>query len=120
MVDSEVMNNIPNRLRQGAHTTYDLWYHFVWIPKYRRAVLTGTTRDYLHERLLERCQLLELELDSWAIEPDHVHLFLGAPPRWSPADIARRLKSETGQQLFQEFPHLRQHFRKGQVWGRGY
>ena len=120
MVDSEVMNNIPNRLRQGAHTTYDLWYHFVWIPKYRRSVLTGATRDYLHERLLERCQLLELEIDSMAIEPDHVHLFLGAPPRWSPADIAYHLKKATGQELMAEFPALRHQFGQGALWARGY
>ena len=120
MVDSQVMNNYPNRLRQGAHTTYELWYHFVWIPKYRHQVLTGATRDCLHERLLERCQLLELEVDSMAIEPDHVHLFLGAPPRWSPADIAYHLKKATGQELLAEFPALRQQLWKGAFWARGY
>ena len=120
MEDREVMNNPSHCLRQGAHTTYDLWYHFVWIPKYRHSVLTGTTRDYLHERLLERCQLLEWEIDSMAIEPDHVHLFLGAPPRWSPADIAYHLKKATGQELMAEFPTLRHQFRKGALWARGY
>ena len=120
MVDAEVMNNSPNRLRQGAHTTYDLWYHFIWIPKYRRPVLTGATRDRLHEKLIGVCQPLGLAVDSLAIEPDHVPLFLGAPPRWSPADLAHRLKKETGQELWAECPSLRHQFRKGALWARGY
>ena len=114
------MNNHPNLLRRGAHTTYERGYHFVWIPKYRRPVLTGAVRERLHEMLQGQCQFLGLELDSWALEPDHVHLFLGAPPCWSPADIAQRLKSATGQQLRTEFPHLRHQLRKDQLWARGY
>ena len=114
------MNNYPNRLRQGAHTTYELGYHFVWIPKYRHPVLTGAIRERLHEMLQGQCQFLGLEWASWAFEPDHVHLFLGAPPRWSPAEVAHRLKKETGPQLLAEFPHLRQQFRKGALGARGY
>ena len=31
--------------RSGAHCRYDLKYHLVWIPKYRRSVLTGEECD---------------------------------------------------------------------------
>jgi len=114
------MNLLPNRLRKGAHTTYELWYHFVWIPKYRRPILTGAIRERLQEMLLEICHRLGWEEDSLGIDSDHVHFFLGAAPRWSPATIANRLRSETGKRLFREFPELRQQFRHGPLWARGY
>lgn len=36
--------------RSGAHCRYDLKYHLVWIPKYRRSLLT----DWLESRLDKR------------------------------------------------------------------
>ena len=41
------------RYRLGAHTKSDLKVHLVWIPKYRKAVLTGEVairaRDLIRE-----------------------------------------------------------------------
>ena len=34
-------------LQSGAHTRYELKYHFVWCPKYRRVVLKGNIARYL-------------------------------------------------------------------------
>lgn len=108
------------RIRKGAHTVYELWYHFVWIPKYRREILTGAIAERAQEIVTGLCQIYGYELDRMAVEPDHVHVFLGAPPRCSPASIARNLKGASGQQLFGEFPQLRQELRQEKLWGRGY
>src|SRR3989304_1377634 len=100
------------RIRKGAHTVYELWYHFVWIPKYRKGILTGDIAERAREIVAGLSQIYGYELDRIAVEPDHVHVFLGAPPRSSPASIAQNLKGPSGQQLFGEFPHLRQELRK--------
>jgi REP element-mobilizing transposase RayT len=34
-------------LESGTHTRYELKYHFVWCPKYRRVVLSGNRGRYL-------------------------------------------------------------------------
>ena len=109
-----------SRLRKGAHTTYELWYHLVWIPKYRKGVLTGKVGQRAEEIIRGLCQVKGYELDRLAVEADHVHVFLGAPPRCSPASLAESLKGPSGQQLFAEFPHLRRELRKGKFWGRVY
>ena len=108
------------RIRKGAHTVYELWYHFVWIPKYRKGILTGYIAERAREIVTGLCQLYGYELDRIAVEPDHVPVFLGAPPRCSRASIARNLKGASGQQLFGEFPQLRQELRQEQLWARGY
>ena len=33
-------------LRRSKHSVYDLKYHFVWIPKYRKKILTPEVADY--------------------------------------------------------------------------
>jgi len=56
---------------------------------------------------------------TWEDPPKNLPLS-GAPPRWSPADIAYHLKKATGQEVLAEFPALRQQFRKSTLWARGY
>ena len=106
-------------LKEGAHTVHENWYHVVWIPKYRRKVLTKRISDRLREILVGICQTYGLAMDSLAIELDHVHLFLSIPPRLAVSEVIGTLKSISAKQLFSEFPHLRQHVRRGKLWGRG-
>ncbi len=105
---------------KGAHTVHENWYHIVWIPKYRRRVLTRPLAQRLEEILGGICQTYGYRIDTLAIESDHLHLYVSIPPREAVSDAIGRLKSLSAQQMFAEFPHLRQYLRKGQLWGRGY
>ena len=62
--------------RLGAHTKTDLKLHLVWIPKYRKAILTGEVairgRDLLRQIAAEH----ESEIVSGKVARDHVHLFI--------------------------------------------
>ena len=55
-----------------------------------------------------------------AVMPDHVHVFISAPPRWSPAELVNVLKSVSAKQLFKEFPRLREAMWGGELWSSGY
>jgi len=63
-------------------------YHLVWIPKYRRRVLTDEVALETKRLLGECCERQGLTLISAETDLDHVHVFVSAPPRWSPADRA--------------------------------
>ena len=54
------------------------------------------------------------------VMPDHVRVFVSAPPRWSPAELAYVLKSVSAKQLFKECPRLREAMWGGDLWGIGY
>jgi putative transposase len=64
----------------GAHTKTDLKVHVIWIPKYRKKVLTGPvairTRDILRQIAIER----EIEIISGKVASDHVHVFVSYRP----------------------------------------
>ena len=73
------------KAKRTAHTVYQLAYHFVWVPKYRRKILTGDVAERLKEIIREICVEYDWEIEALEVMPDHVHLFVGCPPRSAPA-----------------------------------
>ena len=71
-------------VKSGFHCKYNINYHFVWIPKYRKIVLDGQVKDELSIILTNECKELELEMLALEITPDHLNLFVGAKPTHIP------------------------------------
>lgn len=63
------------KARRGAHTVYRLAYHFVWIPRYRRAILTGSLATRLDELIREVCDDRDWIVEALTIQPDYVPIF---------------------------------------------
>jgi putative transposase len=107
-------------LRRSKHAVYDLKYHFVWIPKYRKGILTPEIAEYAKQVFGKIAEEYDLIIDTVGIVEDHVHIFLEAPPRLSPSRIVQILKSISARELFREFPRLRRDLWGGQLWSDGY
>lgn len=75
------------QLKKTRWSTYNINYHFVWIPKYRRKILTNEIKQELEKILKDISEKHEIEILSFSIQPDHIYLFVSAPPRLAPADI---------------------------------
>ncbi|MDK2821958.1 MAG: REP-associated tyrosine transposase, partial [Clostridia bacterium] len=70
------------------HTSVSLVnYHFVWCPRYRRKVLVGPVEARLRELIREVAEKLDLVILALEIMPDHLHLFVNAPPNLAPHNI---------------------------------
>ena len=106
-------------IKKTRYSHYNLNYHLVWIPKYRRRILTGEIATRLSELLQETAERNDIEILSESIQSDHIHLFVSAPPRLSPSSIVNIFKGFTGRQLRKEFPSLLKHHRE-RVWTRTY
>ena len=108
------------RYRLGAHTKTDLKVHLIWIPKYRKKVLTGEvairTRDILRQVAMEH----ELDVISGKVASDHVHMFIGYRPTQNVSKIVQWLKGVSSRILLQEFRHLKRQFWGKHFWARGY
>jgi len=106
--------------RVGAHTKYDLKVHLVWIPKYRKKILTGAValrvRDVLRQIAMEH----ELAIISGKVSSDHIRLLVSYRPHQDVSTIAQWLKGISSRILLQEFPHLRKMLWGRHVWARGY
>ena len=108
------------RYRVGAHTKTDLKVHLVWVPKYRKKVLTGEVairvRDVLRQIAMEH----ELDVISGKVSSDHVHMFVGYHPTQEVSKIMQWLKGISSRVLLSEFAHLRKQFWGRHLWARGY
>jgi putative transposase len=106
--------------KASAHAVYDLKYHIVWTPKYRKAVLMGEIAQAVQDLFAQIAEAEDMEIDTREVMEDHVHLFLSAPPRYAPARIVQILKSISARALFARFPRLRRQLWGGQLWEDGY
>lgn len=102
----------------GPGGVYDLGYHVVWCPKYRRPVLTDQVATRLVKLLEEKAAEHGWSFVSLQVMPDHVHAFIRATPADSPAYIAQQLKGYTSSRLRDEFPHLKK--RLPTLWSRSF
>ena len=105
-------------IKQTRHATYNINYHFVWCPKYRRPVLTGPVADRLVALIPEIVQELDGEILELVVRTDHVHLFASFPPTIAPYQIMHRIKGATSHTLREEFPELKS--RLPSLWTRSY
>lgn len=95
-------------LRSGAHTRYNVNYHMVWIPKYRKKVLVGRNRKQILEEIIRgNCADNDWGVLAYEAQPDHIHLFVSVPPSTPASKVANQLKGVTSIQLRRIFPELK-------------
>jgi len=108
------------RYKLGAYTKTDLKVHLIWIPKYRKKVLTGQvairTRDLLRQIAMEH----EIDVISGKVSADHIHMFIGYRPTQNISKIVQWLKGISSRMLLLEFKHLQKQFWGRHLWARGY
>jgi len=107
-------------IKRGKHAVYDIKYHFVWIPKYRKNILTEELKKRVGELFREIARQYDFEIEAMGIEVDHVRIFLSASPKYSPAKIVEVLKSISSRVVFEEFPGLKKELWAGEFWSDGY
>jgi putative transposase len=108
------------RYQLGAHTKHDLKVPLVWIPKYRKKVLTGQValrvRDLIRQIAMEH----EITILSGKVASDHIHVLVAYRPHVDVSLIVQWLKGISSRILLQEFAHLRKAFWGRHLWARGY
>lgn len=109
---------VKERWTVGNTVVYNCGYHLIWCPKYRRQVLVGEVEKRLGELLQQKAASLGTNIEQMQIMPDHVHLFVKAPPTLPPHYIVGQLKGYSSRILRQEFGHLRS--RLPSLWTRSY
>lgn len=100
--------------RGHGHSISLYKYHFVWCPKYRHDVLERV-QDELNELFRGTAERFGHEIVSVEVANDHVHLFVEADPKWSPAEVAKQFKGYSGRTILKRHPEIRERF----FWGSG-
>ena len=102
-----------------AHVKWYCRYHVVIVLKYRRKSMFGVIRRDIGEILKELCRRFEVELVEGHVMPDHVHMCLGIPPKYSVSHTIGKLKGKSTILLHQRYGRKR-NFIGLKFWSRGY
>ena len=105
--------------RAGGHTVYDIKYHVVWVTKYRYKVLGGEIALRARDLIREICMSREITILKGHVSPDHVHLYVSAPPHMSVSRMVQYIKGKSSRKLQQEYPSLRKRYWGQHFWARG-
>ena len=104
-----------------SHTSYRCKYHIVIVPKFRRMAIYNKLRHDIRliiKTLIERkpgVELIEGELC-----PDHIHLLLEIPPKYSVAEFMGYLKSKSTLMIFDRHASMEYKYENRKFWTRGY
>ena len=109
---------MAERWKTSKRCVYNISYHLIWCPKYRRKVLTGQVETRLKELLHEKAYEICVEIAQMEIMPEHVHLIVKTQPTASPHWVVQQLKGYTSRILRMEFESLRS--RLPTLWTRSY
>jgi putative transposase len=108
-------------VRKTESAVYNLNYHIVFCPKYRKEVLFNEIKDTLDIIFRSICAAEEWGLVESQIMPDHVHLFISSKPQTSVMEIVKKLKGISARLIFKKFPQFkRKQFWGGRLWSEGY
>lgn len=107
-------------IKRTSHAVYDTKYHLVWIPKYRREILTEGLAMRVKEIFQEIAEPFGFEIDTMEVMEEHVHIFLSFSPRYSISRVVGILKSICSSRIFREFPWLKEILWGGELWSDVY
>ena len=106
--------------RSLAHVKWDCQYHVVIIPKYRRKEFFGKLRGRIGEILRELCRQKDVELVEGKAMPDHIHMLLRIPPKYSVAMTVGYLKGKSAIRIHRELLKTKGTLFGRAFWSRGY
>ena len=109
---------MDNRYKISAGCVYNVNYHLVWCPKYRKQVLINGIKDDLKRLIEEKAKELNIEIGGFEIMPDHVHLFISAKSTLPIHYIVQQIKGYTSHELRGKYEHLRKKLQT--LWPRSY
>ena len=102
------------------HTTWRCQYHVVFAPKYRRLEIYGAIKADIGKILRQLCQQKGVEIIEAEACPDHIHMLISIPPKYSVSQIMGFLKGKSSLMIFKKYANLKYKYGNRHFWCRGY
>ena len=102
------------------HTTWRCQYHIVFAPKYRRLAIYGQIKKDIGQILRKLCEQKGVEIIEAETCPDHIHMLISIPPKYSVSQIMGYLKGKSSLMIFDGHANLKYKYGDRHFWARGY
>jgi REP element-mobilizing transposase RayT len=103
-----------------SHTTWNCKYHIVFAPKYRRQIIYGKIKAEIGKILRTLCDRKGVEIIEAEACPDHIHMLVRIPPKYSVSEIMGYLKGKSSLMIFEKHANLKYKYGNRHFWCRGY
>ena len=103
-----------------AHTTWNCKYHIVFAPKYRRKIFYGEHKQEIGKILRELCEWKGVEIIEAEVCPDHIHMLLSIPPKYSVSSVMGFLKGKSSIMIHERHGNLKYKYGNRSFWCRGF
>jgi putative transposase len=103
-----------------SHTRWECKYHIVFIPKCRRKTLYGQLRVHLGEVFRMLARQRESQIEEGHLMPDHVHMLVSIPPKYSVSQVVGFIKGKSAIHLARVYGERKRNFVGQHFWARGY
>ena len=103
-----------------AHTQWNCKYHIVFAPKYRRQIMYGKIKSDIGLMLRKLCEYKGIEIIEAEACPDHIHMLISVPPKYSISQIMGYLKGKSSLMIFEKYANLKYKYGNRHFWCRGF
>ena len=103
-----------------SHTKWECKYHVVFIPKYRRKELYGELRKQVGTVFRALAEQRESTIEEGHLMPDHVHMMISIPPKYSVAQVVGYIKGKSAIHVARTYLGKPRNFVGQHLWARGY
>lgn len=112
--------SFSNDVNSLAHSKWRCQYHIVFAPKYRRQEIYGQIKADVGKILRRLCEMKGIEIIEAELCPDHVHMLVSIPPKYSVAQVVGYLKGKSALMIFDRYANLKYKYGNRHFWCRGY
>jgi putative transposase len=129
MKSSSLLGEPPRTLKETMmeadynhlnHATWECKYRVVFTPKYRKKLLFGKIRRYLGKVFHDLARRKECRIEEGHLMPDHVHMLISIPPKYSVAQIIGYRKGKGSISIAQNVERKMRNFLGHKFRARGY
>ena len=85
-----------------SHVRWDCKYHIVFVSKYRQETIYGSQRKKIGSIIRDLCRQKGIELLEGHAMPDHIHLCLSIPPKYSVSNTIGYIKGKSAIRIHRE------------------
>lgn len=91
---------MANQTNSMAHTKWMCKYHIVFTPKYRRKVIYNQYKEDIRDIIKTLCKYKGVEIIEGHLMPDHIHMLVSIPPKYSISQFMGYLKGKSALMIY--------------------
>ena len=103
-----------------AHTKWLCKYHIVFTPKYRRKVIYNSIKADIREIIRNLCKWKGVEILEGHLMPDHIHMLVAIPPKYSVSQFMGYLKGKSAMMIYERHANLKRKSGNRHCWAEGH